>query len=136
MSGPQPSVSAKRSYIMSRVKSRDTGVEMLLRRALWRAGVRGYRLRWKLLGRPDLVFVGKRVVVFVDGCFWHGCRECKRAPKENASYWGPKIKGNRKRDRAVSASLTAEGWTVLRFWEHEVKNASKRCVAIVRRRLR
>ena len=136
MIGSKPTVSATRSYIMSRVKSRDTSVEMLLRRALWSAGVRGYRVQWKLLGRPDLVFVGKQVVVFVDGCFWHGCRECKRAPKENASYWGAKIRGNRKRDRAVTAALQSEGWKVLRFWEHDVKGATRSCVSTIRRAVR
>ncbi|HET8773102.1 MAG TPA: very short patch repair endonuclease [Thermoanaerobaculia bacterium] len=137
MTGPaRPAVSARRSYIMSRVKSRDTGVELALRRALWAAGIRGYRLRWRATGRPDLVFVGRRVAVFVDGCFWHGCRACKRPPKDNVAYWTPKIRRNRARDRKVTRTLEAEGWRVIRLWEHDVRKALPKCIGLIRRSIR
>lgn len=112
----------QRSRCMSRIRSEKTGPEMRLRRALWARGVR-YRIHRKLPGKPDLAFAGRRLAVFVDGCFWHGCPDHGTSPKSNQSYWGPKIERNRERDAKVSAALRAEGWTVLRFWEHEIESA-------------
>ena len=89
----------KRSYIMSRVKTKDTGPELLLRRALHKRGYR-YRVNVKKLpGKPDIVFPSRRKLVFVHGCFWHG-HDCRwgRPPKSNAEYWKPKVRANRKRD--------------------------------------
>lgn len=107
---------------MSRIRGTDTQPELALRRALWRAGAR-YRLRQKLPGKPDLTFRASRVVVFIDGCFWHGCPEHQTQPKTNADFWKTKIGANVARDVQVNAILGAEGWTVLRFWEHEVDTA-------------
>lgn len=101
-------------------RGRDTGPELALRRALWREGIR-YRLRYPLPGRPDLVFPRKRLVVFVDGCFWHCCPEHGAKPKTNAEFWNKKLARNVARDREVTGILREEGWTVLRVWEHEVK---------------
>lgn len=112
----------QRSRCMSRIRSEKTGPEMRLRRALWIRGVR-YRLHRKLPGKPDLAFADRRLAVFVDGCFWHGCPVHGTSPKSNQSYWGPKIARNRKRDARVSAALRLEGWTVLRFWEHQIESA-------------
>jgi DNA mismatch endonuclease (patch repair protein) len=83
---------------MSCILSKDTSAELLLRKAMWAANARGYRLHANIVGRPDIVFVAKRLAIFVDGCFWHGCA-CKRRPKRNALYWIPKIQGNRRRDK-------------------------------------
>jgi len=71
------------------------------------------------VSRPDIVFPRARIAVYVDGCFWHRCPEHGTSPKANADYWVPKLLANVERDRRTTASLTAEGWTVLRFWEHE-----------------
>jgi DNA mismatch endonuclease, patch repair protein len=71
-------------------------------------------------GKPDFVFSTERVVIFVDGCFWHGCGACMRLPSTNTDYWVSKIARNRKRDRTVTAKLQSEGWKVLRIWEHQL----------------
>jgi DNA mismatch endonuclease Vsr len=124
---------SRRSANMSRIRSRDTEAEMALRRALWRAGVRGYRVHPRgVVGKPDIAFLGKRVAVFVDGCFWHACPACFVAPASNTDYWEPKIAGNQQRDADVSATLTTQGWTVVRVWEHEVKRNPSDAVGRVR----
>ena len=115
----------KRSAVMRRVKGRDTGPEMVVRRALRALGV-GYRLGGASLpGRPDVVMKGRRAVIFVHGCFWHGhhCARGARQPKANADYWRAKIGRNRERDRTSEEALAAEGWRVLTLWECELKDA-------------
>ncbi len=103
--------------------------ERRLRSALHAAGLR-YRvdLPIRVPGRrpirPDVVFTRRRVAVFVDGCFWHGCPEHGRAPKRNDDYWGAKLETNRRRDREQTAALEADGWTVVRLWEHEPLDTS------------
>lgn len=127
----------QRSRCMSRIRGQNTKPERALRQALWSLGLR-YRLARKLPGKPDLTFVGARVVVFVDGCFWHACPQHRTVPKNNAEFWQTKIGRNVERDREVTAMLTADGWLVLRFWEHEVKRSLnrvlRRVTAVVRRR--
>ena len=115
----------KRSAVMRRVKGLDTGPEMVVRRALRALGV-GYRLGGASLpGRPDVVMKGRRAVIFVHGCFWHGhdCARGARQPKANADYWLAKIGRNRERDRTSEEALAAEGWRVLTLWECELKDA-------------
>jgi DNA mismatch endonuclease (patch repair protein) len=113
----------KRSAVMRRVKGRDTAPEMKVRRLLRGAGI-GYRLGgYGLPGRPDVVMKGRRVVLFVHGCFWHGhdCPRGARQPRSNADYWLAKIDRNRARDDRVTAELQAQGWRVLTLWECEQK---------------
>ena len=113
----------QRSAVMRRVKGRDTGPEMAVRRILRAAGV-GYRLGGAgLPGRPDLVMQGRRTAVFVHGCFWHGhdCPRGARAPKANAAYWRAKIDRNHARDVAARAALETAGWRVVTVWECELK---------------
>lgn len=110
-----------RSRVMARVKRRDTGPELALRRALYRRGVRGWRCdRGNLPGRPDLAFGRARVAVFVDGGFWHG-HPSKYWPGRSGDYWDEKIARNQARDRRVDAELRDVGWTVLRLWDFEVE---------------
>src|SRR5262245_3378486 len=86
---------ATRSYVMSRIRKHDTKCEILLRRTLWRLGLRGYRAYAALPGRPDIVWSRARVAVFADGCFWHGCPECQiPVPASRREYWGPKLRRN------------------------------------------
>jgi len=109
----------QRSAVMRRVKGRDTAPELKVRRMLRAAGI-GYRLGGcGLPGRPDVVMKGRKLVVFVHGCFWHGhdCPRGARKPKANAGYWGAKIERNRTRDAWVEARLRAEGWRVTTVWE-------------------
>lgn len=120
---------------MSKNRGTDTGPELILRKALWAADLR-YRLKTKLLGKPDIVYPGARVAVFVDGCFWHGCPIHYRAPADNSDQWRNKIIATKKRDEEVSKKLQVDGWGVLRFWEHSVKKNTDECVEIVRRHIR
>lgn len=116
---------------MSRVKTRDTAPEIKLRRALWAAGVRGWRLHPRRVpGRPDLAWLGRRVAVFVDGAFWHGHPDHYWG--QSGEFWDAKIEGNRLRDERVTGALVEDGWTVLRFWDFEVDRQLKRCVGSVR----
>lgn len=117
----------QRSRCMSRIRGANTSVELRLRLSLWRAGLR-YRLGRRLPGRPDLTFVGARVAVFVDGCFWHACPAHGVAPKSNALFWKTKIGGNVERDAQVNRILREDGWTVIRLWEHDVEDDLPRCV--------
>ena len=117
---------------MSRIRSRNTRPELALRKALWHAGLR-YRLSVKLPGRPDLTFRKAKVVVFVDGCFWHGCPKHLVWPRNNAPFWKSKISGNIDRDKAVTRELRITGWLVIRLWEHSVKHNPERCVKRVMR---
>ncbi|MDN3293725.1 very short patch repair endonuclease [Streptomyces ficellus] len=113
-----PGVSAR----MSRQTARDTTPELAVRKLLHAAGLR-YRLHVKVPGMPrrtiDIAFPGPKVAVFLDGCFWHGCPEHATHPKANAEWWRAKLEKNMARDRETTEHLHAEGWTVLRFWEHE-----------------
>jgi DNA mismatch endonuclease (patch repair protein) len=106
---------------MARIGNRDTKPELLLRKALWAMGHR-YRVH-KRLGRirPDLVFGPAKLVVFIDGCFWHGCPEHYVAPKTNRRSWAKKLKENVCRDQRQTKELLEEGWNVIRLWEHEVE---------------
>lgn len=116
-----------RSEMMARVRAKDTGPEMAVRRALWTAGLR-YRLHDKRLpGRPDIVFPARRIVVLVHGCFWHAHDGCPRhtIPKNREDWWRAKITRNKERDAEVRAALEALGWTVLVVWECEVKGPEK-----------
>jgi len=110
----------QRSHCMSRIRGKDTVPEMTLRRALWARGLR-YRLHYRITGRPDIVFPGQKTAIFIDGCFWHGCPAHRTHPKNNADFWRTKIENNIARDADVTKILEAEGWTVLRFWEHQIK---------------
>ena len=125
----------QRSETMRRVRSRDTSCEVALRSALHRRGLR-YSLRKKLPGKPDVVFPSAKVVVFVDGCFWHGCPDHCRRPTGNRAYWTAKIDRNMARDARIGRNLTSEGWRVIRLWEHEVRASPKRCAARVERVVR
>ncbi|MDE0083250.1 MAG: very short patch repair endonuclease [Gammaproteobacteria bacterium] len=117
-----------RRRVMQAVRRKDTEPEMTLRRALWSAGLR-YRLGRRIAGtRPDLCFLGAKVAVFVDGCFWHGCPDHYSAPTHNFSYWNEKLRKNQARDRRDDHRLAAAGWSVLRYWECEVQEEARRIV--------
>ena len=118
---------AKRSAVMRRVKGRNTTPEMTVRRALTRLGAR-YRLHRKdLPGSPDVVMPGRRLALFVHGCFWHGhdCPRGARVPKQNRDYWTAKVARNRARDARVATDLAAAGWRVETIWECELKDAAR-----------
>ncbi|WNG24482.1 very short patch repair endonuclease [Cystobacter fuscus] len=121
-----------RSEQMSRIRGQDTSPERLLRSALWRAGMR-FRLQSRTpYGRPDVVFSKSRVAIFIDGCFWHGCPEHYVRPRTRDEFWSSKLLGNVERDRRQTLLLEAEGWRVLRFWEHQVFESLPELVEQVR----
>ena len=108
-----------RSQIMSRIRSKDTAMEVSVRRFLWRRGFR-YRKHWGP-GKIDIAFPKQKVAIFLDNCFWHKCpRHCKM-PKKNREFWKAKLKGNRKRDKLITKMLKRKGWKVLRIWEHALE---------------
>lgn len=116
-----------RSKVMAAVKSRgNRSTEWRLRAILIRAGISGWHLQSKeLLGVPDFVFERERLVIFVDGCFWHGCPSCYRRPSASRKYWDSKVKRNKARDNRQRAMLRRRGWSVMRIWEHELKKPEK-----------
>ena len=111
-----------RSEVMSRIRGKDTGPELALRRAVWAAGGR-YRSQWRhsAAGRIDIAFTGLRIAEQVDGCFWHGCPEHGTLPGSNKAFWDAKLRKNRERDGSQTLDLDRDGRTVLRFWEHQVE---------------
>jgi DNA mismatch endonuclease (patch repair protein) len=105
---------------MALIRSANTKPERLLRSALWKAGLR-YRAHARTVaGRPDIVFRRARVAVYVDGCQWHGCPVHYTCPRSRREFWGRKLATSVERDRRQTLLLEADGWTVLRVWEHEV----------------
>lgn len=116
----------KRSEIMARVRSSgNKSTELRLISLMRRAGIRGWRRNYPLLGKPDFVFPALRLAVFVDGCFWHGCPRCYRRPHSRRAYWDAKVRNNRRRDARLRQALRRRGWHVMRIWEHELKDESR-----------
>ncbi|WP_375055623.1 very short patch repair endonuclease [Zobellella sp. DQSA1] len=122
----------QRKYCMSRIRGKNTTPEVLLRKALWRKGLR-YRLSSSLPGRPDITFPRQKIAIFVDGCFWHKCPEHFQTPKTRTEFWVQKLEKNIKRDKLVNEKLKSLGWTVIRFWEHEINKDTTACVNAVQR---
>ena len=103
-------------------RRKDTKPELTVRQALREAGYPGYRLQWKIPGRPDICYPGKRVAIFVNGCFWHRCPHCNLPlPDHNREFWQEKFERNVERDRRDTEALESMGWTVITVWECEVK---------------
>ena len=123
-----PGVSAR----MRQQASQDTGAELAVRQLLHSAGYR-YRVHYPVPGmrrrKIDIAFTRVRLAVLIDGCFWHGCPDHATRPKANAEWWRQKLDRNITRDRETNAQLASEGWTILRFWEHESPEAVMREVA-------
>jgi DNA mismatch endonuclease (patch repair protein) len=121
------------SLVMRGNKGKGTKPELLMRKALWAGGVRGYRLNYKNVpGHPDLAFIGKKIAVFVHGCFWHRCPNCSPPfPKSNISFWNEKFERNQQRDQNKMNELKALGWQVLTFWECEVKQGTQNIVRTI-----
>jgi len=118
---------SQRSFTMSRIRSRDTTPELIIRRLVHARGLRFRKHKKDLPGRPDLVFVAAKVVVFIDGDFWHGW-QFPRWSEKMGDYWKAKIEGNRRRDQKNFQKLRREGWCVMRIWEHDIKKDAEACV--------
>lgn len=112
----------KRSEIMRSIRSKDTKPEMVVRKLLTNLGYR-YRLhRKEILGKPDIVFIGRKKAIFVHGCFWHGHENCKKAKIPEIEFWQKKIRRNIERDSIILAKLDSLGWKTIIIWECELKN--------------
>ena len=118
---------------MQAVKNKDSQIELLLRKELWSRGLRYRKNVNRIYGKPDIVFIGKKIAVFSDSEFWHGYNweERKKDFKSHQEFWIPKIERNMERDAEVTAKLESEGWTVLRFWGNEIKKNTAQCADII-----
>jgi len=118
-----------RSRVMSKIRSKNTKPEILLRKCLWNLGYRGYRIHNKdLPGKPDIVFTKKKIAIFIDGCFWHKCPLDFQEPKSNKKYWMEKIQLNVERDKKINEDLQTGGWVVVRIWEHMIKKEPEKAI--------
>lgn len=108
---------------------KNTRPEVELRRLLRAAGYSGYRLHWKVAGRPDIAYPGRKVAVFVNGCYWHRCPYCKPPiPRSNTAFWAEKFKRNVARDERNRSELTDAGWVVVTVWECELRDDPSKAV--------
>lgn len=119
-----------RSRTMSCIRSeKNRSTEWRLRAILVNAGIRGWHMHpISIKGKPDFVFEKQKLAIFVDGCFWHGCKICYRRPKSRQKYWDLKLVLNRKRDHKVNRILKQDGYHILRFWEHDIEEHPKKLV--------
>jgi len=118
---------------MQQVKNKDSKIEVLLRKELWSRGIRYRKNVNRIYGKPDIVFIGKKIAVFCDSEFWHGYNweERKKDFKSHQEFWIPKIERNMERDVEVTTRLESEGWTVIRFWGNEIKKNTAHCADII-----
>lgn len=126
------------SYNMSRIKNKDSDIEIALRKELWARGIRYRKNSTKIVGKPDIVFLAKKVAVFCDSEFWHGYNweERKKDFKSNQEFWIPKIERNIQRDREVTEELEKDGWIVLRFWGKQIKKETSMCADLIEQTLK
>lgn len=126
------------TYNMKQVKNKDSKIEILLRKELWNRGLRYRKNVKKILGKPDLAFIGKKIAMFCDSEFWHGYdwENRKKDFKSHQDFWIPKIERNIARDKEVTEMLQQQGWIVLRFWGKEIQSDVSRCADIIEASLR
>lgn len=125
-----------RSKIMSSIRGKNTKPELVIRKILWKNGCR-YRIHdKKIVGKPDIVFKEKKLVVFIDGCFWHACPSCYVEPKTNITFWKNKIKQNKIRRKLVKIEIKKIKWNILEFWEHEIKENPFRIYQTIKSQLK
>lgn len=127
----------QRAHVMARNKGKGTrSTELSLRARLSAAGISGWKFQPQgILGKPDFAFPDKKLAIFIDGCFWHGCAKCRTIPKTNTEFWEQKIMGNIARDKHVSNRLRRSGWHVLRFWEHDLKENPSSVISRIQRKV-
>jgi len=121
----------KRSKIMASIKGKDTKIELLLRKALWKEGIRGYRVNAKLPGKPDIVFTKYKVAIFCDGDFWHG-KDFDNWMNRLTPSWKEKIQKNIERDKRNDVELSQKGWIVIHLWETDILTDIKKCQKLIK----
>ena len=121
------------SFNMSRIRNKNSLIERKLREELWKRGLRYRKNVTSVFGKPDIVFIGKKIAIFVDSEFWHGYdwKNKQKEIKSNRDFWIKKIERNIQRDKEVSIHLKSEGWNVLRFWGNEINKKLSECVDII-----
>lgn len=121
------------SYNMKQIKNKNSKIEITLRKELWKRGLRYRKNVTSIIGKPDIVFIKKKIAVFCDSEFWHGYdwEHRKNDFKSHQEFWIPKIERNIERDKEVTEALKLEGWTVLRFWGNEIKKETEKCADII-----
>lgn len=126
------------SYNMKQVKNKDSKIEILLRKELWKRGLRYRKNTNKVFGHPDIAFIEKKIAVFCDSEFWHGFNweDKKKEIKSNKEFWIKKIERNMQRDIEVNTQLNEDGWTVLRFWGKDIKKDTAKCADIIEKAVR
>jgi DNA mismatch endonuclease, patch repair protein len=125
----------KTSEIMSAIKGKNTKPEIMLRKSLFENNIRGYRIHWKKApGNPDICFPGRKIAIFVHGCFWHRCPHCNlHIPKSHSEYWTNKFNKNIERDIRHQNELKQLGWRFLIFWECQIKKNLSDCVCKIKK---
>ncbi len=118
----------KRSEIMGTVRSKDTKMEIAFRKAIWRKGFRYSKNSSKYFGKPDIVLKKYKTVIFLDSCFWHGCKKHCRIPIARKKYWTEKIERNKQRDKEVNSYYKKVGWKIIRVWEHDIKRNPEKII--------
>ena len=118
----------KRSQIMQRIRSKDTKIETSLRKRLWEKGYKYRKHHSSLIGKPDIAFINRKIVIFIDSCFWHNCSYHCRPPHSNKRYWTTKIKRNKNRDKEVNKWYKTNKWTLIRVWEHSIQKNPEGCI--------
>lgn len=123
---------------MSRIRGKNTKPELRFRKALWHAGMKGYRLHYKKApGKPDIAFPGRKLAIFVHGCYWHRCPHCQPSmPKSHSEFWKEKFRKNVERDERKRKALEDEGWRVLTIWECQIKERLEEMVEGVKEQYR
>lgn len=116
---------------MSKVKSKDSKIELALRKLLTERGLRFKKNSSNHFGKPDIVFSSKKVAIFLDSCFWHGCGRHCRLPATNKKFWKEKISRNKKRDASVNREYKKTGWLAMRVWEHELKKNGEKVASTI-----
>ncbi len=114
----------QRSEIMRRVRSKETKMEIAFRKVLWQKGFRYRKNLANYFGKPDVILKKYKTVIFLDSCFWHGCKKHCRMPSSNKKYWIDKIERNKKRDKKVNKHYRKIGWNIIRIWEHKLKSSN------------
>ena len=107
--------------MMSKIRSKDTKIEIIFRKALWKNGFRYRKNSSKYFGKPDIVLPKYKTVIFIDSCFWHGCRKHGSVPQTRKKFWKVKIERNKNRDKEVNRRYKKDGWKTFRIWEHDLK---------------
>jgi DNA mismatch endonuclease (patch repair protein) len=125
----------KRSEIMSKVRSKDSKIEVEFRKKLWGAGFRYRKNASKYFGKPDLVLPKYKTVIFIDSCFWHGCKKHGSTPQTRKKFWETKIERNKKRDKKVNRYYKKMTWVFFRVWEHDLKNSLGKTVSEIAKKI-